>query len=586
MKHLPLTGLMLVLAMSASALAAPDEPLYMMTGDASAIWVIRAHPQQDVFDVIGRPAGGKWTWVNHALGGRPSAAASSEGLLHVFLPKSGQAEPFTDCMRYDFAAHIATPQPRVPGQVVAACQIVQPAYSTQSGPASLMVVALQNQPASTKPASATDTAPGNSATSAAADQAGSNKRLTLLMNTAQGWSEVAVLEDAVITPSTRFQVASLDDRTYLLIQDESRTRLLCYSQDQWLDVPLPGWTEPVHIASMIALPQKLIIAFTGPAADGDAAPISLAIADIGRQTPPPSTQAEIAQSPPSTQATQATAAQISFAIQPVTQQGQALSVSSKAQPQLARLGEQLVILWDSEAGLQWASCRSDGEIISQEELAIFREAPAAMNGQRIIQYFFWIVLILIFIPMVIVRPTTPPKPFVMGEGIVVANLLKRLAAGIIDFLPFNLLAGILFPLPQKTWADMLALVRESRMPDNAAYGVVFALSLYAAYCAIMEFKYSATVGKMVFHLAVIGDEGKRPDLRSIFLRNVMKIAELVPPGLPLLLLVPLLNRNRQRLGDILARTAVIDVRKSKLPAPPSDRTADQSGDLQDQDRQP
>lgn len=584
MKHLPITGLMLVLAMSASALAAPDEPLYMMTGDASAIWVIRAHPQQDVFDVVGRPAGGKWTWIDHALAGRPSAAASSEGLLHVFLPKPDQAEPSTDCMRYSLAAHTATPQPRVPGQVVAACQIVQPAYSTQSGPASLMVVALQNQSASTKPVSAAKTAPGPS--TSAARPAGPNRRLALLMNTAQGWSEVAVLEDAAIAPSGRFQVASLDDRTYLLIQDESSNRLLCYSQNRWLDVPLPGWTEPVRVASMIALPKKLIIAFTGPAADGDTAPLSLAIADIGRHTPPPSTQAELAQSPPATQSTQAAPGQISFTIQPVVQQGQALSVSPKAQPQLARLGEQLVIFWDSEAGPQWASCRSDGEIISQEELAIFREAPAAMNGQRIIQYFFWIVLILIFIPMVIVRPTTPPKPFVLGEGIVVANLLKRLAAGVIDFLPFNLLAGVLFPLPQKTWADMLALVRESRMPDNAAYGVVFALSLYAAYCAIMEFKYSATLGKMVFHLAVIGEEGKRPDLRSIFLRNVMKIAELVPPGLPLLLLVPLLNRNRQRLGDILARTAVIDVRKSKLPAPPGDKMAEQPGELQDEDRRP
>ena len=68
---------------------------------------------------------------------------------------------------------------------------------------------------------------------------------------------------------------------------------------------------------------------------------------------------------------------------------------------------------------------------------------------------------------------------------------------------------------------------------------------------------------------MVADEGKPLGLREAVLRNLVRVLELSLPMLPLLVLFPLISRNRQRLGDMVAKTAVIDAR-SETPAPPAE----------------
>jgi len=67
----------------------------------------------------------------------------------------------------------------------------------------------------------------------------------------------------------------------------------------------------------------------------------------------------------------------------------------------------------------------------------------------------------------------------------------------------------------------------------------------------------------------VGDGGQRPALRAAMLRNMIRIIEMSWQlmGLPVMLM--LFTRNRQRLGDMMGRTAVIDTsyRPGPQPAP-------------------
>jgi uncharacterized RDD family membrane protein YckC len=83
----------------------------------------------------------------------------------------------------------------------------------------------------------------------------------------------------------------------------------------------------------------------------------------------------------------------------------------------------------------------------------------------------------------------------------------------------------------------------------------------ASYCIITEIALGASPGKRLLGCRVVTEQGGRPAVRQVILRNILRILELEmdPPLLPLLLLA-VLTRNRQRLGDIVARTLVVEHR--------------------------
>jgi uncharacterized RDD family membrane protein YckC len=158
---------------------------------------------------------------------------------------------------------------------------------------------------------------------------------------------------------------------------------------------------------------------------------------------------------------------------------------------------------------------------------------------------------------------------VLPPGVAPADLLRRLLAFLIDLLPILALAFVVFPIPADVSVkEFIRLADQRHTPNNVAYALAAALTLHIVYCTLAEYRFGTTLGKALLKLRVIGDQGTPPTLRQLAVRNVLKIVELLwPPNLPLLILMPVLNRGRQRLGDLFARTIVVSA-AAVPPAPP------------------
>jgi uncharacterized RDD family membrane protein YckC len=79
---------------------------------------------------------------------------------------------------------------------------------------------------------------------------------------------------------------------------------------------------------------------------------------------------------------------------------------------------------------------------------------------------------------------------------------------------------------------------------------------YAAYCLIMELLTGRTAGKMLFGLQVVAEQGRRAPAVRVVVRNLFRVIEVLP-FFWILAFVMLLSRNRQRVGDLFARTIVV-----------------------------
>lgn len=155
---------------------------------------------------------------------------------------------------------------------------------------------------------------------------------------------------------------------------------------------------------------------------------------------------------------------------------------------------------------------------------------------------------------------------------VVAPLTRRTPALLLDMLlisPLVLLAMFLLwqvsrdtsdrPADGMYW-ESLAGLRSVSVWIWPTYGVVYAL-----YGVVTEGLTRTTPGKHVFQMRVVAEGGGRCTMRAVWIRNLVRMAEF---SFPPVILLALMTRNRQRLGDILARTVVVS--PSPPPAEPTD----------------
>ena len=97
-------------------------------------------------------------------------------------------------------------------------------------------------------------------------------------------------------------------------------------------------------------------------------------------------------------------------------------------------------------------------------------------------------------------------------------------------------------------------------PSEFFWRWLVALAIYIAYCTLFEALFGATPGKMITGCRVVADDGTRCSFGAIVVRNLLRCVEFFPPRFafaPLLILV-FLTRNRQRLGDLVARSVVVE----------------------------
>ncbi len=152
-----------------------------------------------------------------------------------------------------------------------------------------------------------------------------------------------------------------------------------------------------------------------------------------------------------------------------------------------------------------------------------------------------------------------------------APLAARIGAWLLD----NLLVVMVFyaglvvtPLPTG------AVLRDSRLLFLL---MVANRMLLAFYCGVFEARWGATPGKLVMGLRVAMLDGHRPTARAAMVRNLFRLfdeALICPlPGL----IMTIVSRHAQRLGDVFARTVVSTAKSVSEIAEDRRRKSDRFG---------
>ena len=131
-------------------------------------------------------------------------------------------------------------------------------------------------------------------------------------------------------------------------------------------------------------------------------------------------------------------------------------------------------------------------------------------------------------------------------------------AKLIDYVLITLIFTLLLILSIPVVIDMSEMVGEEMGFILAAlYLVVFA-ALPLAYLVLTEYFMGRTVGKWLLGLRLITDTGQSPGFWSIFLRNILILAD---QFFLIGLIFMWLHGKEQRIGDLAAGTLVIYERK-------------------------
>ncbi len=237
---------------------------------------------------------------------------------------------------------------------------------------------------------------------------------------------------------------------------------------------------------------------------------------------------------------------------------QPATVPTDTSVRTAVLGDWVVLSWREEGENRLLACAANGEILEAQTVDIFEKPIQEDRSEQVVQYVMIGVMIALFVPLILVRPKGPMKPFALPENVKPGNLLKRLLAGFIDLVIFGPIAMAVFPVDPGL-VDFPPSMNPENYPLNMTLASLLMLGLHVIYGLLMEWKFQTTLGKKLMGLKVVGTMAGKPGPRECFLRNLMKIVEIMTFLMPLLVLLPIITPYRQRLGDMLARTAVVDV---------------------------
>ncbi len=155
-----------------------------------------------------------------------------------------------------------------------------------------------------------------------------------------------------------------------------------------------------------------------------------------------------------------------------------------------------------------------------------------------------------------------------------ASTLRRIGAYIIDIILLLILTGILFfafiVFGLLSWELFLETEPDTVILEfySASYLILLLISsiIDLVYFTVLESEKGggATIGKRILDIKVIDEYGKKIDLVSSFIRNIVRLLWQIPCiGLIILIIdVFLIADSEQRIGDRLAYTYVVDESKS------------------------
>lgn len=151
----------------------------------------------------------------------------------------------------------------------------------------------------------------------------------------------------------------------------------------------------------------------------------------------------------------------------------------------------------------------------------------------------------------------------LPRQVALASIWRRLAAFLIDLAPAVVIC-VAYWLPEYTQVqnqirneDFTQAEQADRFLAALWWPWLACRILYAFYCTITEYRLGTSPGKRLMQCWLVSTDLARPGLKQVAIRNVLKILELQPEVVALLVFV-VLTRNRQRLGDLLAGTIVVE----------------------------
>lgn len=156
-----------------------------------------------------------------------------------------------------------------------------------------------------------------------------------------------------------------------------------------------------------------------------------------------------------------------------------------------------------------------------------------------------------------------PVAVALPSGLSLAPPAKRFLGGFLDMLPAAVVVAWWWWQPLSNVSNEL---RASSSPEaiEAAYGELFWAGVtfrvtYTLYCLIFELFWNRTPGKWLLGEVVISESFTPPTWLQICIRNICRLVELEPylQVWPFMVVL-VVTRSRQRIGDLLARTLVID----------------------------
>jgi uncharacterized RDD family membrane protein YckC len=186
-----------------------------------------------------------------------------------------------------------------------------------------------------------------------------------------------------------------------------------------------------------------------------------------------------------------------------------------------------------------------------------------------------LVLVAVTIGMAFLFFTTRSDPAENTPDLPVGSTLadrNRAFAGLLDLLGPMLLCTWWFELDSPLQIIEHWPFREKELADSLP--ALVAIGLMVAHTTISEMLTASTIGKWVFRCRVTDLKGQPPHVWQVLTRNAFKILELAAPYL---LLLPLISPFHQRLGDLIAKTVVVNKPPGGLPThepAPEDRDPD------------
>jgi len=215
-------------------------------------------------------------------------------------------------------------------------------------------------------------------------------------------------------------------------------------------------------------------------------------------------------------------------------------------------------VWQEGDGLLAAKWRIDGSMVgSPEDVSQALQAPQGQRRQP--DLLATALLIALVVMLLFMRGGWLAAPVPLPEGFKLCDFWRRGLAFVIDLMPSMVLGTVIWRdvvLNPQRQQDLLSAMQRGQTDPQMYWFGVFVVVGYAAYCFISESLAGTTLGKWVLdlHLWDARNASSRLTLRQLLIRNGFRVLELYL-FLPLVLV--LFTPNRQRLGDMIAGTVVI-----------------------------